>query len=429
MKKIVLSITLILIVSLISAQDSLMIKKPSIAIKFSVLDFKKTNHTEGLNKTVPSIGLQYLQGISNHIDFISNIDFANIKYPYYTSLKIPAAKVNKLYTAFDVNLNYKLLTDASKVVPYLTVGIGVSSDNFSIYHAYAPIGGGVQIKASHGSFIQLMTTYRAEVSGLTKMNFNYGLSYSVPLKGKEKKAISLPTVTVRADEDHDGVIDSEDLCPNQIGTVKYHGCPVPDTDNDGVNDDNDNCPNVAGTIKYNGCPIPDTDHDGINDEQDKCPTVSGLSRYNGCPIPDTDHDGINDEEDKCPLIAGIAANGGCADMQPILDQAAADLKFEIGKVYLSKKVLAGLDAVIVMMIAHSNVAIDICGHTDNIGAEKINIKLSNRRAVVVYNYLVKKGIETKRLTKIGFAATKPIADNATKSGRAKNRRVDMLAKY
>jgi outer membrane protein OmpA-like peptidoglycan-associated protein len=239
----------------------------------------------------------------------------------------------------------------------------------------------------------------------------------------------LPPVTVQADGDNDGVIDSEDLCPNQSGTAKYRGCPVPDTDNDGVNDDNDKCPNIAGTAKYNGCPVPDTDHDGISDDVDKCPSVSGLSRYNGCPIPDTDHDGVNDEEDKCPAVAGIAANNGCADVQPILDQAATDLKFETGKVYLSKKVLAGLDAVVAMMNENSNVVIDISGHTDNTGAERINKKLSHQRAAVVYNYLVKKGINKTRLTQDGFAATRPIADNATKVGRAKNRRADMLARY
>jgi len=429
MKKIVVSIIMIAIATFAIAQDASLIKKSSIAFKFSFLDFKKTNQTEGLTTTTPSLGLQYIQGISNHFDFMSNLDFASLKYPYYTSLNVDKATENKLYSALDINLNYKFLTDDHSVVPYITAGIGVSSDNFSLYHAYAPVGGGLQIKANKGSFINLMTTYRAEVSELTKMHFSYGVSYSIPLKGKEKKAIMLPPVTVQSDGDNDGVIDSEDLCPNQSGTVKYRGCPIPDTDNDGVNDDNDKCPNIVGTIKYNGCPVPDTDKDGLSDDEDKCPTVSGLSRYGGCPIPDTDHDGINDEEDKCPALAGIVANNGCADVQPILDQASNDLKFETGKVYLTKKVLAGLDVLVAMMNENSNVVIDISGHTDNTGAERINKKLSHERASVVYNYLVKKGINKARLTKDGFAATRPIADNATKVGRAKNRRVDMLARY
>ena len=56
MKKIVLSITMIALATFVIAQDASLIKKPAIAFKFSVLDFKKTNQTEGLTKTVPSLG-------------------------------------------------------------------------------------------------------------------------------------------------------------------------------------------------------------------------------------------------------------------------------------------------------------------------------------------------------------------------------------
>jgi hypothetical protein len=95
---------------------------------------------------------------------------------------------------------------------------------------------------------------------------------------------------VPGDSDGDGISDLNDKCPDQIGTAKYNGCPIPDTDGDGINDEEDKCINEKGTLKYNGCPIPDSDKDGINDEQDKCPTVAGLAKYNGCPIPDTDKD-------------------------------------------------------------------------------------------------------------------------------------------
>ena len=56
-----------------------------------------------------------------------------------------------------------------------------------------------------------------------------------------------------------------------------------DADNDGIIDSNDKCPNVPGVAKYNGCPIPDTDGDGINDEEDQCPKSPGRRTNNGCP--------------------------------------------------------------------------------------------------------------------------------------------------
>ena len=428
MKKLKLVMLCVTLTSVIFAQDTT-IKKGAIGLRASYLDFKKTNQTEGLSTGVPAIGLQYFKGISSRLDLMANIDFASIKYPYYTSLKVPKAKTNRNYTTLDVNLNYKFATDDKTVVPFLTAGIGVGADQFSYYTAYAPIGAGVQIKAKYGSFVNIMSTYRAEASPLTKMHYSHSISYTLPIKGKDKKAIELPAAPIKVDGDDDGVADSEDACPNQKGIAKYRGCPIPDTDSDGINDEQDQCPSTEGIAKYKGCPIPDTDKDGINDEQDKCPTTKGLGRYEGCPIPDTDKDGINDEEDKCPTIAGIAANNGCADLQPLVDAATAKLKFATGSNQLTKKQTTPLNTLIQLMADNANIQLEIGGHTDNVGSLKINDRLSLSRAKVVMQYLVKKGIDSKRLSAKGFAFNQPIADNKTYSGRALNRRVEILVKY
>jgi len=358
-----------------------------------------------------------------------------LSYPYYASSGIKTtwgsatgATSKGFYAAADAGLNFKILTDDHKVVPYLSACIGVSKFA-SNYMAYAPVGAGIQIKASHGSFINILSTFRAEMSSLTKTHFNHGVSYSMPLKLKEKKPVVLPPPPPPADTDNDGVIDANDKCPTVAGLAKYAGCPIPDTDKDGVNDEQDKCPTVAGLAKYGGCPIPDTDKDGINDEQDKCPTVAGLSRYNGCPIPDTDKDGINDEVDACPTEAGISANHGCPDVQQILTQAASNLKFATGKSYLSVKQLANLDAVVAVLAKYTNVSVAVGGHTDNTGAERLNSKLSINRASVVAKYLIKKGVDAKRITSSGFGYANPAADNKTKEGRAQNRRAELTAVY
>jgi hypothetical protein len=291
------------------------------------------------------------------------------------------------------------------------------------------MGLGLQFKAKQGSFLNVFGTYNAEASKLTKMHTNYGISYSFPLKLKEKKAIALPTVTVQADKDDDGLSNDKDDCPERSGLLKYKGCPVPDEDGDGINDENDKCPTAEGTVQYRGCPVPDTDKDGIPDDQDACPTVAGLTRYKGCAIPDTDHDGINDELDQCPTIAGIAGNNGCEDLQPKLDIIAAALKFESGQVNLAAKSLQGLDALVQMMTEYPKTTLTITGHTDNTGTRKINDRLSLSRAKKVQTYLVKKGLAINRTFLIGLADTQPIANNATKDGRAQNRRADLTIKY
>ena len=429
MKKIILLLLVSVSSLTVIGQDTASIKPASIAFKVGLFNFKKTPLTENASQTVIQGGLQYFKGITQHLDLMMNLDFANLKYPFYTSSKLSIAKNNEMYTALDASLNYKLLTDENKLVPFLSAGLGVASINNAYYTAYAPVGLGLQIKAKQGSFINILSTYRAEASALTKMHYNHSISYSLPLKLREKKPVMLPPAPVVADNDNDGVVGSDDDCPNASGLVKYHGCPVPDTDNDGINDENDKCPTAEGTIKYKGCPIPDVDKDGINDEADKCPTLKGLSRYEGCPIPDTDKDGVNDEQDKCPSTPGIMGNNGCADVQPIVNQISSQLKFESGKVKLSKKGYQGLDSLVVLMQNNANITLGISGHTDNTGTLKINEKLSLQRAMVVSNYLVNKGVDKNRMRQKGFADTRPTADNKTLKGRAQNRRVDIEVVY
>jgi outer membrane protein OmpA-like peptidoglycan-associated protein len=115
------------------------------------------------------------------------------------------------------------------------------------------------------------------------------------------------------DRDHDGIPDKIDACPDDPGAPnedpKLNGCP--DRDHDGIPDKIDACPDAAGPKnddpKLNGCP--DRDGDGIPDPQDACPDVKGVHtedpKTNGCP-PDRDGDGIPDAVDACPDVKGVA---------------------------------------------------------------------------------------------------------------------------
>jgi outer membrane protein OmpA-like peptidoglycan-associated protein len=74
-------------------------------------------------------------------------------------------------------------------------------------------------------------------------------------------------------------------------------------------------------------------------------------------------------------------------------------------------------------------ALVVAGHTDNTGSDAINSPLSRQRAEAVVAWLAAKGIDKSRLVPAGFGASKPIADNATEDGKAKNRRVDLVKLY
>ncbi len=236
------------------------------------------------------------------------------------------------------------------------------------------------------------------------------------------------------DTDNDGVIDKEDNCPEVAGPKEFNGCP--DTDGDGIIDKDDNCPKVKGTKANGGCP--DKDGDGVIDKKDKCPDVKGPAANNGCPWPDTDGDGILDKDDKCPKVKGIAAEHGCPKPKPKevitkeakakLDAFAKSIYFNSGKSTFKPGVTKQLDGIVAIMKQFPEAKFVVEGHTDSQGAAAYNQKLSEKRAKAVMDYLVKKGIDAGRLSSVGYGEDRPIADNRTRAGRAKNRRVEINLK-
>jgi OmpA-OmpF porin, OOP family len=104
---------------------------------------------------------------------------------------------------------------------------------------------------------------------------------------------------------------------------------------------------------------------------------------------------------------------------------AADAHFDFDKSVLKPEGKAKLDDLVGKLKAVNLEVIIAIGHTDSIGSDAYNQKLSLRRAAAVKGYLVSKGIEANRIYTEGKGEKQPIADNKTKDGRAKNRRVEI----
>ena len=102
------------------------------------------------------------------------------------------------------------------------------------------------------------------------------------------------------------------------------------------------------------------------------------------------------------------------------------IQFMTGKATIKDVSFATLDKIVTAMKERKTLKIRIEGHTDNVGKEQKNTKLSQARSEAVSQYLVEKGIEASRLEFKGFGPTQPIADNKTDEGRAKNRRVEFV---
>jgi OOP family OmpA-OmpF porin len=241
------------------------------------------------------------------------------------------------------------------------------------------------------------------------------------------------------DNDQDGYVDIVDKCPDQPETKNDFkdddGCPdVADSDGDGIADDADKCPKEAedkDTFQDDdGCPDPDNDDDKVLDVDDQCPLEKGPEANHGCPDKDADGDGVVDREDNCPDEPGTAKNHGCKEKQlVVITEEGLDILdivyFDTSKAIIQKRSYKLLDNVAAVIIAHPQVGkFRVEGHTDDRGNDDDNLDLSQRRAEAVVKYLVDKGVPAERLEALGFGETKPLADNKTKAGRAKNRRVE-----
>jgi len=104
------------------------------------------------------------------------------------------------------------------------------------------------------------------------------------------------------------------------------------------------------------------------------------------------------------------------------------INFDTGKSDIKPESMPIIDQIAALMKAHADLKISIEGHTDNVGTPASNKTLSEQRAKSVMNAVVQKGIAAGQMSAVGWGQDKPIADNRSEDGRAKNRRVEIVKK-
>ncbi|MCQ2105036.1 MAG: thrombospondin type 3 repeat-containing protein [Fibrobacter sp.] len=247
-----------------------------------------------------------------------------------------------------------------------------------------------------------------------------------------KEGVAVDSTGCPMDSDKDGVKDDVDKCPNTKEGLEVDetGCPL-DFDKDGVPDAFDKCPNTKEGVPVDstGCSA-DKDKDGVPDGLDQCPNTPKNAPVDsvGCPL-DSDNDGVPDYQDKCPnTLEGVKIDAkGCpVNKKEDLERLKKGIEFESGSAKLTKSSYATLDDIISLMKKIESANLEVQGHTDNTGSAEGNKKLSQERAQAVVDYFTQNGIDAERVRAVGFGQDKPIADNKTKKGRAKNRRVELI---
>jgi len=282
-------------------------------------------------------------------------------------------------------------------------------------------------------------------------------------------AYQVPGATRARDTDRDGLVDAVDACPTTgedlDGNADLDGCPEDDDDGDGIPDAVDACRSRAEDRDSfedgDGCPEADNDQDGSMDARDACPEDPGGAETNGCP--DTDGDGFEDKLDACPEQRGTRQGQGCPDSdgdglidlydacpaepaEPPEDgstptgcpalarvesariQILEEVRFETGTAAILPESYPVLAAVGAILRSRPDIGlVRIEGHTDSVGSEAANERLSAARADAVMKHLiVRERVDPARLRVAGLGETRPLDTNQTEAGRARNRRVEFV---
>ncbi|MDH3768629.1 MAG: OmpA family protein [Gammaproteobacteria bacterium] len=235
--------------------------------------------------------------------------------------------------------------------------------------------------------------------------------------------------SVSPDSDGDGVPNDVDRCPatGAGAHADEFGCEL-DGDGDGVANSKDRCPNTpkSTNVDRRGCAIQvDSDGDGVSDNDDQCPDTSPSASVNavGCEL-DSDGDGVVDSLDSCndtPEGARIDVRG-CTIRDKIV---LPGVRFELNSADLVGESTAILDQAAQTLRRHPELKVEACGFTDTSGPEVFNEYLSQKRAESVRRYLISKGANGDNISATGYGEANPIADNATRPGRQRNRRVHL----
>ncbi len=137
------------------------------------------------------------------------------------------------------------------------------------------------------------------------------------------------------------------------------------------------------------------------------------------PCPDSDNDGVCDDADRCPgTPAGVRVDQfGCWVLGNVL--------FDFDKAVIKQAAYPLLNEVADTLKRNPNLNVTFEGHTDSIGTDRYNQKLSERRANAVLQYMLNKGIPASQIGTAGYGESQPRATNQTEEGRAHNRRVEI----
>jgi OOP family OmpA-OmpF porin len=318
--------------------------------------------------------------------------------------------------------NVNWFNERNAVIPYVSVGGGIASYNpvlrledktttveykhgESIKEFFVPVGAGLKVMVATGINIDMgyrmnfvdgdnLDGYRA---GTQKDKFSYGfagLEFAIGNSNTPQLMMVNPAAQLRQDLQDENNALSASLTESEQRTEQKLALIG-------------NLQNELAQLKK------DSDGDGVSDYFDKCASTAANEKVDGsgCALPKPE---VVKEEPKVTITE---------EDRRIVNEAFHDLEFDFGKTTIRAKSYTTLDKVATLLV-NKNFSLKLAGHTDNVGSESANMKLSKDRAEALKAYLVSKGANPSRIEATGYGETQPIASNKTAAGRQKNRRVE-----
>lgn len=392
-------------------------------------DFTKWQTTFGYgfylkNQFTHNVALQadFLRGTlkANNDNLLGNGGHTSNPYSSFKTDLHWAASLSAVFTFGNINW----LSDKNSVVPYISIGGGLASYNPTLFTAgdgssidykpgesikefFVPASGGLKIGVSEGINVDL--GYRMHFvdgdnldgyyGGTQKDKFSYGfagLEFAIGDKTKPQLMMNNPVAKFKQDLMDENNALKASLTESQQQVEQKVA--------------------LIGNLQQELAQLKkDSDGDGVSDYFDKCASTPATEKVDGsgCPLPKPEVTVVK-EEPKVTITE---------EDRRIVKEAFDNLEFDFGKANIRSKSYPTLDRVAELLVK-KNFSLKLSGHTDNVGTESANLKLSKDRAESVKAYLVSKGANPSRIEATGYGETQPIASNKTAAGRQKNRRVE-----
>ena len=342
-------------------------------VSFRLNNYKLNNQIK-LENVIHGAEMGYIQGMTKFLDLYVPLRL-NPRGDVETTRNSVTTKTTQIGNfGLDVALQAKLDNGRRLLVPFISVGLGADFyDNGMAYGA--PVGAGLNVRINSKTFITIANFYRFGMTKETPKGWVHSLGVTVDLRKIETKFTPPP------------ISKEQEYQDRQLAAAKLQA---------------------------------------EAEERAKLEEEAAAKAILEAEAQAKAEALLAEAEANAKAEAQIEPVVVSEEVKKVLDYALKGVQFELGSALLTTTSYSSLDEVATTLATNPELKISIEGHTDKVGNDAINLKLSEARANTCMTYLISKGISSERLKVVGYGSARPVADNDSEEGRSRNRRVEFI---